>query len=162
LEQALSRQLLSVCGIGDLWVGYQKTSTEADPSVAIQNCQKNWAYPKVEGESLRFFVPQNERSWVKSSWGILEPDPQLSKEINIEDASGVLVPGTAFDRNGGRVGSGKGFYDRALKNYQGVKVGVALSVQISDDELPREAFDVPMDIVVTEKAVIVVKERTST
>ncbi|MEQ1877124.1 MAG: 5-formyltetrahydrofolate cyclo-ligase [Bdellovibrionia bacterium] len=164
LEQALATQLakvLTAAGPSTLpnsqtWVGYQRTSTEADPSVGIKKSNRNWAYPKVDGDDLRFFVPRDERAWVKSSWGILEPDPSQSDEIQIEDASGVLVPGLVFDRNGTRIGSGKGFYDRALKNYQGVKVGVALSVQVSDKPLPSEPFDVAMDVVVTEKTVIAV------
>ena len=159
LERSLSEQLSKVFGgTGDLWAGYQKASTEADPALAIQASQKKWAYPKVEGENIRFFVPSREDAWVKSSWGILEPDPKNSNEIQINDASGVLVPGLAFDRNGSRVGSGKGFYDRALKNYRGVKVGVSLSVQVSSEPLPREAFDVAMDYVVTEEAVIAVQK----
>lgn len=168
LEQGLARQLQKVLTAtvpgsvpnSALWIGYQKASTEADPSQAIQtSLNKKWAYPKVEGENLRFFVPRNDRAWVKSSWGIMEPDPASSNEIQIEDATGVLVPGLVFDRNGGRIGSGKGFYDRALKNYQGVKVGVALSVQVSDSPLPCEPFDVAMDVVVTEQSVIAVKRK---
>jgi 5-formyltetrahydrofolate cyclo-ligase len=68
---------------------------------------------------------------VPGAFGILEPkaDHPLVPE---EEIDLVLVPGVAFDRKGGRVGFGKGFYDLALPNMrpQTLRVGVCYSFQL--------------------------------
>ena len=51
--------------------------------------------------------------------------------------------------NGGRSGYGKGFYDRFFQKYKNViRVGIALSCQLAD-QVPMEAYDIPMDYLVT-------------
>ena len=62
----------------------------------------------------------------------------------------ILVPGLAFGENGSRLGRGKGFYDKYLEGFSGLKIGVCFSEQIVD-ELPMEPYDVFVDYVVTDK-----------
>ena len=67
----------------------------------------------------------------------------------------VIIPGVAFDRSGGRLGHGRGHYDRLLmlKVLAGAfKLGIAFEFQLLD-EVPAEAHDIQMDAVVTEKNV---------
>lgn len=62
----------------------------------------------------------------------------------------IMVPGVAFDREGNRMGRGRGFYDRLLKSTpNAAKVGVAYDFQLLD-AIPVEPHDVPMDCVITE------------
>ena len=62
----------------------------------------------------------------------------------------IVVPGVAFDRQGNRMGRGRGFYDRLLKTTpNAIKVGVAYDFQLLD-KIPIEEFDVPMDYVMSE------------
>ncbi len=63
----------------------------------------------------------------------------------------ALIPGLAFDRAGGRLGRGGGFYDRLLATpgFRAVKIGVGFGVQLVVD-VPRAAHDVRVDIVATE------------
>lgn len=67
----------------------------------------------------------------------------------------VIVPGLAFDLHGRRLGRGGGYYDRLLPRLrpQAVKIGVAWEVQIVD-EVPTDAHDQRMDVVVTERRTI--------
>lgn len=65
----------------------------------------------------------------------------------------ILVPGLAMSSKGERLGRGKGFYDRYLAGFRGIKIGVCLEVQL-DEGLPLEAHDVLLDYVVTEKRII--------
>ena len=69
----------------------------------------------------------------------------------------LLVPMLAFDRKGFRLGYGGGFYDRTLAKLRAVKpviaIGVAYHAQIVD-EVPRDAFDAPLDYVMTEQETI--------
>jgi len=60
----------------------------------------------------------------------------------------ILVPGVAFDSRGGRLGHGKGYYDRLLSSVRGVKCGVAFTEQLAG-EIPVGPADVRMNFVVT-------------
>ena len=68
----------------------------------------------------------------------------------------MVVPGVAFDRKGKRLGRGKGFYDRFLKSTNATKVGVGYEFQLID-EVPSEPHDISMDIIVTQKTTIIIK-----
>lgn len=149
-----------------MWAGYKSFSWEADPQLAIIEASLfiRWAYPRVlDGFEMEFLEPveplasgiaQGGTRWLKNSWGIWEPDPQTARKISLEDCIGVLVPGVAFDRQGHRLGYGKGFYDRALANFRGLKVGVGFSMQVTSETLPNEALDVTMDMIVTDRDII--------
>lgn len=75
--------------------------------------------------------------------------------IDPKDIDFVLVPGAGFDRHGGRMGMGNGYYDRFLKelspsNY----IGVAWEAQIMENPIPMERYDQRMPAIVTEQGVI--------
>lgn len=75
--------------------------------------------------------------------------------IDSKDIDFVLVPGAGFDRHGGRMGMGNGYYDRFLKalspsNY----IGVAWKVQIMENPIPMDRYDQRMPAIVTEQGVI--------
>jgi 5-formyltetrahydrofolate cyclo-ligase len=69
----------------------------------------------------------------------------------------VIVPLVAFNRSGGRLGYGGGFYDRTLEELRAAKptlaIGFAYTAQ-EDENLPLEATDQPLDLIVTEQGVI--------
>ncbi|MDI1279293.1 5-formyltetrahydrofolate cyclo-ligase [Methylobacter sp.] len=93
---------------------------------------------------------------VPGMWGILEPPKQrwgeLGKEVAPEQLDCVMVPGVAFDRNGGRLGNGAGYYDRLLESVRAdaVLIGVCFDSQLVE-QVAMDAHDVAMDIVMTEK-----------
>jgi len=60
----------------------------------------------------------------------------------------IFVPGLGFTLDGGRLGRGKGYYDRILTGVSAVKCGVGFDWQIVA-ELPREAHDIRLDCLVT-------------
>lgn len=68
----------------------------------------------------------------------------------------VVVPAVAYDKNGNRVGRGKGYYDRLLSRTNAFKVGVAYDFQLFD-EVEISEFDIPVDMVITESYTIVHK-----
>ncbi len=81
-------------------------------------------------------------------FGIGEPTGPVFDQT--EEIEMIVVPGVAFDRQCNRMGRGRGFYDRLLKSTPNAfKVGVAFRFQLFDT-IPVEAFDVPMNCVITE------------
>ena len=93
--------------------------------------------------------------------GIPEPPPHLVHSRRVEQAliEAAVIPGTVFDRNGHRLGYGKGFYDRFLvRAPQAVRIGLAFSCQMVD-HLPALAHDISMDMILTEEEVMLWPER---
>ena len=141
------------------WAGYKSFRWEADPQNAILESSKalNWIYPRVlepEGQMDFFYPSASDALWVKNKWGLWEPDARTSQKVDLAKCVGVIVPAVAFDRLGHRLGYGKGFYDRALAGFKGLKVGIGFSVQVTDELLPSDESDVRMDIIVTDSEVI--------
>jgi 5,10-methenyltetrahydrofolate synthetase len=140
------------------WAGYKSFRWEADPELAIFDSLKyiDWVYPRVLNETdMEFRKPSStDSNWLKNRWGLWEPDPRTSEKADLHKCVGVLVPAVAFDRQGHRLGYGKGFYDKALAGFTGLKVGVGFSVQVIEGLLPCEEFDVRMDLIVTDQEII--------
>ena len=84
------------------------------------------------------------------------PEPKASAE-DFCPAGRVLclVPALAFDRNGRRIGYGKGFYDRFLAGFDGTSLGLSYDELLADD-LPHEATDKKIDMIFTEKEEIII------
>ena len=80
-------------------------------------------------------------------FSVLEPCGTETADIKKIDA--VLVPGIAFDKNGARVGFGKGCYDRFLKNVSAIKIGVCYDFQICE-KICDEEHDIKMDFLISE------------
>ena len=96
-----------------------------------------------------------ERDVAPGFRGILEPRRQGTRPVSVEALQLAIVPGVAFDIQGGRLGFGAGFYDRLLSRFPpGVpKVGLAFDFQITP-RLPRQLHDIALDAIVTESRVI--------
>ena len=81
-------------------------------------------------------------------YGILEPTTPEFSIINCQ-LSIAIVPGMAFDRQGHRLGRGKGYYDRFLSRIPNIyKIGVCFPFQMLES-IPSESTDVVMDEVIT-------------
>jgi 5-formyltetrahydrofolate cyclo-ligase len=109
----------------------------------------------VETNQLELFWLEDMSELVEGAYKILEPKEELRrvprKVIQPEELDLVMVPGTAFDPRGGRMGQGKGYYDRLLFRAKpdAPLVALAFDCQIFD-EIPVAPHDVFMDLVLTE------------
>lgn len=132
------------------WGGFQPLSQEPAWTGVCGNLPHlNWAFPKIEGMTLIFF--RNVQNFIKGPFDILEPAD--GDFVPVQELSGCLVPGLAFSRGGVRLGRGRGFYDRALELFAGVRVGVCFSIQFVETEIPEESHDLRMNYVATENGV---------
>ena len=124
------------------------------------------AVPWRAGSDLHLARILSLAELVPVSFGLLEPPPGLAastaRVVAPEDAGLLLIPGVAFDREGGRLGHGKGFYDRLLARagLGPLRIALAFDCQVVE-RVPMEAGDERMDLVVTEEAVYRVSARTA-
>jgi 5-formyltetrahydrofolate cyclo-ligase len=116
------------------------------------------ALPRCEGERIVFCHVGGAEDVVRGAFGVREPLPSCPQ---IDPAAGpflCLVPGVAFDCEGGRLGRGRGFYDRFLAETRSPGwsdvffAGICFDAQIVE-EVPCERWDAAVDAVVTERRI---------
>lgn len=124
------------------------SAIQGDKRIVIPYC--------VDGE-LELFHLQSMDELEVGMYRILEPKSELrdlpEKRLTATDLDLIMVPGVAFDRNGGRTGHGKGYYDKLLEHARLDTPLVALAFECQlFPEIPCESHDIYMDKVVTEEA----------
>ena len=87
-----------------------------------------------------------------AKFGLFEPNNTCPLLIPDEKTL-CIVPAIAFDENGNRLGYGKGFYDRFLRDFKGTSVGLTCS-DLLVKQLPTDPHDTPVKIVITESEII--------
>lgn len=126
--------------------------------VCAQRDLKKVAFPRMSSQSnLEFALVESPEDLVGGRYGILEPSAGCP-QVSLTESDLIIVPGLAFDRGGGRLGRGAGYYDRALARAGGSKgrprlCGVGFAVQLLD-EVPMTLLDVRMDAIATEEELI--------
>ncbi|MEE9165378.1 MAG: 5-formyltetrahydrofolate cyclo-ligase [Nitrospinota bacterium] len=146
---------------------YMASSKEVQTKNIINTCiKKNIAVylPAVDALKGRisfyrvYDIINNE--WEKGPFGIYQPkvnERNLLKDENAIDL--IVVPGLAFDKRGGRIGSGKGFYDKFLASVPSCKSIIALAFEYQIvDEITLSSHDIPMHKIITEKKIISCRE----
>jgi 5-formyltetrahydrofolate cyclo-ligase len=111
----------------------------------------------VDGELELFWLEAMDELEL-GMYRILEPKNELRdvvhKRLQPGDLDLIMVPGVAFDKNGGRTGHGKGYYDKLLEHAKPETPLVALAFECQMfDEIPMDHHDIFMDKVVTENNV---------
>jgi 5-formyltetrahydrofolate cyclo-ligase len=92
------------------------------------------------------------------SFSIMEPNENAPVWQSANGKRTVcIIPAMSYDKNGFRLGYGKGYYDRYLSSKDVLKIGVCYT-QFLSDNIPRGRFDLSVDIIVTEKGVITVQK----
>ncbi len=116
--------------------------------------RKRFYLPRVNGVNLDI-LPYNQSTLRLGAFHIEEPSGEDTADIS--EIELIVVPGVAYDRQGNRVGRGKGYYDRLLAETKATKVGIAYDFQLVD-EIDAEPHDVKVDILITPAGVIKFKK----
>lgn len=151
---------LSICAWIETWRIFHRSSViltympitgEVDLTpLFARHPDKNWVLPRIvpEDNHRMVFHPYTPGRLIHHPFGMDEPTPDLpvvlSNEVQL-----VLVPGLAFDRQGKRLGYGGGYFDRFLKDFPGVSLGVIFQALLLD-QLPFDVQDVSVEWIVTE------------
>jgi len=91
------------------------------------------------------------------TFGVLEPVKQAIRIIEADTIDVIIVPGLAFDRHGGRIGYGAGYYDRFFeKAPNSALIAIAYDEQVIDN-VPMEQHDHRIPLIVTDSEIIDVK-----
>jgi 5-formyltetrahydrofolate cyclo-ligase len=111
---------------------------------------RRWVFPRVEGDTLVLHEVRHLLSeLVVGMFGIREPVHFLPV-ISPSEIDAFLCPGLAFDPAGGRLGRGRGFYDRILETARpdSLKVGIGFTEQLVPTTF-AETHDIPMSLVIS-------------
>jgi 5-formyltetrahydrofolate cyclo-ligase len=143
---------------------YLPNDGEIDPRPLIKTLRKRRircylpVLHPIRKKHLWFFRFSEDTKMQTNRFGIKEPCIRYGEKIPPWTLSAAFFPLVAFDRKGGRLGMGGGFYDRtfakkASRLYNNVKlIGLAHHFQ-EVDELPIEPWDVPLSAIATDKGV---------
>ena len=111
--------------------------------------------PRVSDDKEKIIPAEITGEYRKGNFGIEEAKGKdfMNGKIDI-----VIVPGIAFNENGGRIGFGKGYYDKFFSERENtgdkiLKISLAYDFQI-DNRFKEEEHDKNVDIIVTEKRII--------
>ncbi|MGB5500703.1 MAG: 5-formyltetrahydrofolate cyclo-ligase [Maribacter sp.] len=114
----------------------------------LQGRDKNVILPKIEGDDLVHFLLTDNTTLKTNKWNVPEPVDGILVASNKIDV--VFVPLLAFDKQGNRVGYGKGFYDRFLKQCKKDVVKIGLSLFEAEEKIEDVSEDdIPLDYCIT-------------
>jgi 5-formyltetrahydrofolate cyclo-ligase len=159
-EAARQQASLAICGWIESWAVFQHSDVvlaymsmpgEVDLTPLMEHQpQKHWVLPRIipEDNHRMVFHPYVEGRLVRHPFGMNEPSSDLPV-IPPSNVQLALVPGIAFDRFGMRLGYGGGYFDRFLREFHSVSLGVIFQALLFD-AIPCGEYDVPVDWIVTE------------
>ena len=127
---------------------------EVDLTSLLEIPHGRFVVPRIEADDHLTLHDLRSAELVRHPWGFLEPSPS-SVPIDPDGVDVILVPGMAFDRRGGRLGRGKGMYDRLLARlaHGVVRIGVVSGAGVVD-AVPLADHDMRVDWLVTERGVL--------
>lgn len=157
-SRAVAERLLALPELGGrrMVLAFWSFGSEVDTApilAALAARGHRLALPRIEGKEVLAVAYRPGDRVTETSFGACEPVAGVvvaDTEIDV-----VATPGVAFDRRGGRVGYGGGYYDRLLGRTRAdaFRVGLAFALQVVD-VVPRGGADLSVDAIVTEDRVL--------
>jgi 5-formyltetrahydrofolate cyclo-ligase len=133
----------------------EEVSTDAVAAEALRR-GLTLLYPRTRPElrTMTLHRVESPGDLVVGNYGIREPNVACCPEVDPARVDAVLVPGLAWDRRGGRLGRGAGYYDRLFGHaaWRGFRCGIFFSFQ-EVEAIPAAPWDVPLQAVVTDREV---------
>ena len=161
LDNCITQKLLATSEYAEATtvLTYVSVSSEVSTRMFIECALrdgKTVAVPRcMPGHRLEFVAITSLDQLVPAPFNLLEPPKDLPTLTEVQMSKAIcIVPALLVDTKGYRLGYGAGFYDRFLSTYSGKKICLAYQQNLSKTMLPHTAFDVPVDMVITELDVL--------
>jgi len=151
-------QKISTARVIASYISYGDEPNTAELNQAILAAGKKLLLPRmIEQDNevgLEWVAWNGDPQNLKARGRILEPIGPAHLDLN--QIAVVIVPALQVDGNGYRLGQGGGFYDRALAHLEGYTWSIALVFpeEISDQRLPRESHDIPVNYYATYEKIV--------
>lgn len=128
-----------------------ETALAAGKKVALPLCYN-------EGR-MDFFYITSLDELNDGKFGLKEPSPHNEKYQREDPAQALmLIPALVYDTHGYRLGYGRGYYDRYVNGFSGMKAGLCYRASLHPTPLPHGRFDFAVDYIVTEKGVKLIEK----
>ena len=161
LDDRITQKLLATSEYAEATtvLTYVSVSSEVSTRMFIECALrdgKTVAVPRcLPGHCLEFVAIASLEQLVAAPFNLLEPAKELPAVTEDQKNNSIcIVPALLVDTKGYRLGYGAGFYDRFLSTYPGKKICLAYQQNLSRTTLPHTAFDVAVDVVITESDVL--------
>lgn len=161
LDNRITQKLLATSEYAEATtvLTYVSVSSEVSTRMFIECALrdgKTVAVPRcLPGHCLEFVAIASLEQLVAAPFNLLEPTKELPAVTEDQKNNSIcIVPALLVDTKGYRLGYGAGFYDRFLSTYPGKKICLAYQQSLSRTTLPHTAFDVAVDVVITESEVL--------
>lgn len=161
LDDRITQKLLATSEYAEATtvLTYVSVSSEVSTRMFIECALrdgKTVAVPRcLPGHCLEFVAIVSLEQLVAAPFNLLEPAKDLPAVTESQKNNSIcIVPALLVDTKGYRLGYGAGFYDRFLSTYPGKKICLAYQQSLSRTTLPHTAFDVAVDVVITESDVL--------
>lgn len=122
-------------------------SFELNKKVAVPLCND-------KNGNMSFYFIKSFSELENGTFGLYEPLKSCESAIYKKSYNPIcIVPGLLFDKNGNRLGYGKGYYDRFLNKFDGPKIGICFNDFLVDN-IDSQSHDIKLDFLITEKDII--------
>lgn len=159
---------------------YMSFGDEPDTGHLLRSCRERGdtlIVPRVAGREMKLYLLEDPKLLVPGLWGIPEP-PKSAEEWDLgrySEIDAVVIPGLAFDRKGGRIGYGAGYYDRFIADIRSSEVtalrqstygtppvrlgALALREQLVEGVIPMEPHDFRVDMIFLPEGMLCIKAK---
>ena len=128
---------------------YYSIGSEVCTHSLFKDKSKNWFLPRINGDNLDVCKYSNQLV-CKNNFKVLEPLTEVLEDLTIIDL--IIIPCICADKNGYRLGYGKGYYDRLLKQFDDKVIKIILTYsELFFDNVYPDNFDEKADIIITDK-----------
>ena len=153
VELFTQKELLPCRVLAYMPMRYELDITPAAHALAEMGAEL--VYPLcIDEGGLRLLIPKGNDGFTVGAYGILEPRPEASSEIEPGELGAIILPAIGFDRAFNRLGQGGGYYDRLLAKTACFTVAVGFDCQLAES-VPCESTDRQVDAIVTPGATLV-------
>jgi len=136
------------------WSYGTEVATQNIIKFALKHGVKVYLPVILDQKNMAFYEIKSLKDVEKSSFKFKEPKENPERLLtSVKEVQAIFVPLVAFDKDLNRLGKGQGYYDRWFNtvNFTGYKIGLAREINLSEQLIDTENFDVRLDFIITDE-----------